>query len=373
MLYAGTELGLFVSYDAGTSWTRLTLKNLPNVAVHDIVVHPRENDLILATHGRGIWILDDATPIQQLNPAAQKSDVILFDIRPAMRYTTRFTRYGIGDENYTAPNPSYGALISYYFRTKPDDKTKPKIEIYDDKGKKIADVLNPAKEQGLNRVSWNLRYGGPLVRRPPTEEEEQFTGGPRGPHVLPGTYTVKLTLGDKSFDKRVEVRLDPTISVPAGDLQTQLDLLTKLRDMQSAANSGLRTLDSLKSQLDSVEKTVKDRLTDVPKELSDKLAEQRKQVEALQNKLATPEGELGIAGTSQLADRIGGLFFTVDSANAAPTPAMREEFGSLSSEFSQKMAEVNTYLANTVPQLNELLRRFDAPTLMTGKPIEMPK
>lgn len=369
LIYAGTELGLFISYTGGGNWQRLELKNLPHVAVHDIIVHPQQNDLILATHGRGIWILDDATPIQQLTPeAARSNDTLLFDVRPAIRFTTRFTRYGIGNAGFLAPNPPYGALISYYFKTKPADNVKPKIQILDGNNKVVAELENIAHEQGINRVSWNLRYGGPQVRRPPTDEEVQFTGGPRGPQVLPGTYTVRLVVGNKTYDRQVEVRLDPTVSVQTSDLQAQLDMLMKLRDMQSATNTALRTMDSLKSQIDFIERTVKERLTTVPTELSSGIADMKKQAEALQNRLAQPEGGLGFSGRSQLVDRIGGLFFAIDSTNAAPTAAMREQYQRIQTEYDQRMNEVNTFMTKTVPQFNELLRRFDAPTLMVGKP-----
>jgi photosystem II stability/assembly factor-like uncharacterized protein len=370
LVYAGTELGLYVSYTGGGAWTSLGLKNLPHVAVHDILVHPRDNDLILATHGRSVWILDDATPVQQLTPEVARRDAHLFDLRPALRFTTRFTRYGIGDKVFAGPNPPYGALISYHLREKPDDKTKVKIQILDAQGRLVNEMENVAKEKGLNRASWNLRYGGPQVRRPPTDEETQFSGGPRGPQVLPGTYTVKLFVGDKTFERPVVVRFDPTVSVPEADLRAQRDMALGLRDMQSAANTALRTLDSLKTQLEFVERTAKDRLGETPKELTDRLAEQKKRVEELQNRLAQPEGGLGFEGRAQLVDKIGGLFFTVDGANAAPTPAQRDLYAELQKEFDVKIAEVNRFLRETVPQLNEVLRRFDAPTLMTGKPIE---
>jgi len=370
LLYAGTELGLYVSYTGGGTWTSLGLKNLPHVAVHDILVHPRDNDLILATHGRSVWILDDATPVQQLTPEVARRDAHLFDLRPALRFTTRFTRYGIGDKVFTGPNPPYGALVSYHLREKPDDKTKVRIQILDADGKLVSEMENVPKEKGLNRVSWNLRYGGPQVRRPPTDEETQFTGPPRGPQVLPGTYTVKLFVGDKTFERPVVVRLDPTVSASPSDLRAQLDMTLALRDMQSATNRALRALDSLKSQLEFVERTAKDRLGEAPKELTDRLAEQKKRVGELQNRLAQPEGGLGFEGRAQLVDKIGYLFFTVDNGHVAPTPAQRELYAELQKEFDAKIAEVNRFLRENVPQFNEVLRRFDAPTLMTGKPIE---
>src|ERR687889_1280189 len=238
------------------------------------------------------------------------------------------TRYGVAEKAFAGANPPYGALLTYYLKAKPDEKTKPKIQILDSAGKVISEIENIAKERGLNRVSWNLRYGGPQVRRPATDEETQFTGGPRGPQVLPGTYTVRLLVGDKTYERKVEVRLDPTVSVQASDLKETLDMSLRLRDMQTATNNALRTLDSLKSQIEFVERTVKDRLgaSDVPKDLTDRLAAQKKRVEELQNRLAQPEGGLGFEGRAQLVDRIGGVFFPPGAAKAAPAPAPRGLF-----------------------------------------------
>src|SRR6185503_11320686 len=225
--------------------------NLPNVSVHDVLVHPRDNDLILATHGRSLFVFDDATPIQQLTADILKQDAHLFSVRPALRFASRFTRYGIGEKIFTGANPPYGALITYYLKTKLDDKATFKIQILDSAGKLVQEMEKPAREKGLNRVAWNLRYGGGEVRRPPSEEETAFGGGPRGPQVLPGNYTVKLIVNGKTYEQPVEVRLDPTVSVPAADLQAQLDLQMKLRDMQSSANTALRFLDSIEDQLRS--------------------------------------------------------------------------------------------------------------------------
>jgi hypothetical protein len=350
------------------------LKNLPHVAVHDIVVHPRDNDLILGTHGRSIWIFDDATPIQQMNDTVRAADMHMFDIRPALRFTTRFTRYGIGDKPFTGQNPPYGALVTYHLKAKPDEKTKVRIEVRDMQGKLVLEDTRVPKEKGMNRYAWNLRYGGAQVRRPQPIEETPFGGGPRGPQVLPGMYTVKLFIGDKSVERRVEVRLDPTVSVPAPDLQLAHDMSLKLRDMQSTTNSLLRALDSVKGQLQFIERTVKERLTDPPKDLMTSITDNLKEIDRVLGTITTPEQEgLGIARSrAQLGDEIGGLFFTIDATNAAPTPAQREYYNTLQTRFRTQLAEANRFITQNVPKLNEMMRRYDAPTIMVGKPIEIP-
>jgi photosystem II stability/assembly factor-like uncharacterized protein len=380
LLYAGTELGLFASYNGGANWVSLRLKNLPTVAVHDIMVHPRENDLILATHGRSVWILDDATPIQQMSSDLLAGDAHLFDIRPALRFSTRFTRYGIGNAVFTGPNPPYGALMTYYFKDRPDEKTSVKIQILDSTGKVIRELTQVPKEKGLNRAAWDLRHDGPRTRRPPSEEETEFGGGPRGPQVLPGTHTVKLMVGEKALEKKVEVRLDPTISVPAADLQAQVDHALKLRDMQSSTTDALKSLDSIKEQLQNLQKVIKDRWSSAPDDLTKQISEHLKQVESLTRSLTSPG--LGSdqdaqaraeVGEPQLAERIGSLFGMIDGVNAAPTPPQREHFGEIQTEFRQKIGAVNAFIEQTVPKLNDTLKRQNAPVVVPGKPVDMPR
>ncbi|HYP29396.1 MAG TPA: hypothetical protein VE262_21980 [Blastocatellia bacterium] len=374
LLYAGTELGLYASYNGGKNWVPLNLKNLPNVPVHDIFIHPRENDLILGTHGRSIWIFDDATPIQQMSETVMAADAHLFDIRPALRYTTRFTRYGIGDKVFAGPNPPAGALITYHLRNKVDEKTPVKIQVLDGGGKVIREITQVSKEKGFNRATWDLRYTGPKLRRPPAADAPPFFQSPVGPQVLPGTYTVRLMVGDKSLEKRVEVRMDPTVTVNAADLQNAHDMTVKLRDMQSTTNETLRALDSVKEQIEQIEKTVKDRMPDAPKELTDALSENKKRVDSLLNSLARPQGQtLGFSGSSQLAERLRGLLFTIDGTNAAPTNPQKTHFAELQAEFNQKVPEATKYISQGVPQLNETLKKHNAPIIIAGKPVEMPK
>jgi photosystem II stability/assembly factor-like uncharacterized protein len=369
LLYAGTEIGLFASYDGGRNWLPLNLKNLPNVAIHDIVVHPRENDLILATHGRSLWIFDDATAIQQLTPQIIESNAHLFSVRPGLRYATRFTRYGIGDKVFTGPNPADGALITYYLKEKLDDKADFKIQVFDREGKLVQDLERPSREKGLNRIAWNLRLGGPEVRRPPTPEQIAFGGGARGPQVLPGTYTVKMTVAGKVYEQPVEVKLDPGISASVAELQETLDMQVKLRDMQTTMNSSLRFLDSVKEQLKQAQTTMKNLSREPDKDLMKALEDYVKEVDALQDKLAAHNEGLGFAGRSQVADDIGQLFFALD-ANFGPTRGQREYFGEIQPAYRARMGDVNKFLRETLPQWNEKLRAWNAPTLTTRKPFE---
>ncbi len=370
LLYAGTELGLFASYNGGNDWIRLGLKNLPHVAVHDVKIHPRENDLILGTHGRSLWIVDDATPIQQMSSELVSREMHLFPVRPALRFASRFTRYGIGDKVFTGPNPSYGALITYYLKDKPDDKTAFKVEIFDQAGQLVQALNRPSKEKGLNRVAWNLRFGGAEVRQPPPEEETATAGSPRGPQVVPGNYLVRLTLGEKKLEERVEVRLDPTVNTSLADLQSQLDLTIKLRDMQSAANTALRFLDSIKDQLKHTQTTMRNLNKEPDKEMTKALEDYVKQIDLLQDKLARRSEGLGLGGRARVSDRVGDLFFSIDASNAAPTPYQRKYFEEVEPEFRERMGEVNKFISETVPQWNEKLRGWNAPTLTTRKPVE---
>jgi len=369
LLYAGTELGLFASYTGGKDWIALNLKNLPNVAVHDILIHPRENDLILATHGRSIWIFDDATVIQQMTPQILNSNAHLFSVRPALRYTARFSRYGIGDKQFAGPNPPNGALITYYLKDKLDEKATIKVQVFDRDGKLVQDIERPSREKGLNRVSWNLRFGGPEVRRPPTEEQLAFGGAPQGPQVLPGTYILKLTVNDKTFEQPIEVRLDPNINTPVAELQESLDMQTKLRDMQSTINTSLRFLDSVKEQLKQAQTTMKTLNKEPDKDLMKALEGYIKEVDALEDRLASRDEGLGFAGRSQVVDDIGTLFFYLDS-NFGPTAGQRQYFAEIQPVYRARVEEVNKFLRETLPQWNEKLRAWSAPTLTTRKPLE---
>lgn len=309
VLYAGTELGLFASWDAGANWSAFGLKNLPNVAVRDIFVQPGQNDILLATHGRGLWIFDDATPVQQL-AAASSHAAYLFPIRPALRYSVRATRSGGGDTEFTAANPPYGAILDYSVR-EPIEQVR--FEVLDASGKAIRQMDGPARGAGVHRVAWDLRAAGPAGAgggrggRGGGEGGEGGGGrGGRGPQVPPGVYTVRMTVGTTISEQKVEVRMDPELKVSPDDLQAQWDALQRLTVMIQGTAEMLREADR---HADS--------------------ADWRKFRETLARPRNLSNSETG----PRLSEQLQSLYGLIEGPNDAPTHAMIQLLTELEADY----------------------------------------
>ncbi|MGB8951169.1 MAG: hypothetical protein WCC06_00685 [Candidatus Aminicenantales bacterium] len=373
LIYAGTELGLFVSYIGGGDWQKLHLKNLPTVAVHDILIHPRDNDLILGTHGRSLWIFDDATPIQQMDENILARPAYLFDMRPALRYSTVSTRYGIGNAVFQGPNPPYGAVITYFLKEKPGKDKEVNLEILDGQGKVIRKLTRIPTEPGLNRAAWDLRSEGPRLRREMDIPKDSFFQAPRGPQVLSGTYRVRFYVGEEIFEKSLEVRLDPTLNASFENLKLAHEYALALLEMQSAANDGLRFLDGIHAQLEERKKAVQ---AFGKKERDEALAaidQSIEQVESVQNMVSRPIGAFSWVEGPRLVERLSSLFRSIDESNTAPTLAEREYFGELKEEFKSTMGKVNEFLGKSVKELNATLQKHNVPPVLPSGTVKMPE
>jgi photosystem II stability/assembly factor-like uncharacterized protein len=210
LLYAGTEYGLFVSLDGGRVWRRF-MNGLPTVRVDDILVHPRDSDLIVGTHGRSIWIVDDITALQQLTPEAQESEAFLFDVRPATAWATDIRKSVLaeGAKIFRAQNPARGTAISYWLGDVPGDEVW--LTITDITGHEVRSIEG-TKRAGLNRVQWDLTANGARGRGPGAPSDEGTAGGRPSRDaraVAPGPYLVRLTIGDRTIgQKTIIVRQD---------------------------------------------------------------------------------------------------------------------------------------------------------------------
>ncbi len=376
LLYAGTELGLFVSYSGGSEWTRLKLKGFPvSEPVRDLMIHPRENDLIIATHGRSLWILDDITPLQQISGNVASQPAVLFEPRNTIRYSSRFTRYGIGNKPFAGPNPPYGALLTYSLQERIDAPRVVKIQILDADNKVIRELTDIPRDKGLNRVAWDLRYQGPAPRRPKMEDvdpEEEFTGPRGGPQALPGEYTVRLIADKATVEKHLKVYADPTVKTSPADLQANFDYGLKLRDLQTATNQALRSVDSLRDQLQQVQKSMEALSSPPSTDLMNALSERLQQLHSMELVLARPRDIPGYSMGPRLIDRLGALGSELDHVLASPTIYQREFYSQLQQEFLTDVGRVNTFLTKGVPEVNEGLAKQNGPMLMGGKPVKFP-
>jgi len=221
LLFLGTELGLWISVDRGATWARFEGSNFPAVAVREVQVQPREGDLVIATHGRGMWIIDDLAPLRALSTdLVQKTTAFL----PARAVQQRMPASGgwvEGDATFVGDNPPNGLVATYYLRTR-HIYGPLKLEVLDPAGK-LVDTITPSKHRGINRVAWNMRVKGPRV---PRAAQVAF-GSSQGPRVVPGTYTLRLTSGSDVIETKVAIGLDRRAPYNAADRKAHYDAMRR--------------------------------------------------------------------------------------------------------------------------------------------------
>src|SRR3989449_1056654 len=225
LMFLGTELGLWISVDGGQQWAHYKGGDLPNVAVRDLAIHPRDNDLVVGTHGRGIWIVDDITPLRALTPAVLASNAVFMQARPVVQRIPAQGGWANGDAAFVGPNPPDDAVITYYQKQRHIFGDL-KIEVYDQAGKPVGTVPS-SKRRGLSRVTWSMRITPPRV---PPAASASF-GAAFGPRLLPGTYTVKMSKDKDVYTTQLSVLPDPRARHTAADRQAQFDLAMKLYNL----------------------------------------------------------------------------------------------------------------------------------------------
>ena len=209
LLYVGTEFGVFVSPDRGARWVKLK-NNLPRVAVNDLLVHPRDNDLVLGTHGRGIWILDNVNALQELTPEVLASPAHLFTIEPAEMIRYANPKAHTGDMIFRGENPPAGAIVDYYLARA---RTPVSLSVVDAAGQEVTTIDAPAA-RGINRAVWNLRHASLPPSGGGYDDDGPRSDAPiPGPWVVPGEYTVRLAADGRTFERKVRVDEDPRITV----------------------------------------------------------------------------------------------------------------------------------------------------------------
>lgn len=225
LLFAGTEFGLWVSPDDGAHWAQYQGGDFPDVPVHDLVVQPRTSDLVVATHGRGIWIIDDITPLRHLASDVLDADLTFLPTRPVVQRIEAFGGWPEGDASFAGPNPPDGAVITYYQKSR-HLFGKLKLQVFDGNGRLI-DTLPGNVRRGIARVNWSMHVEPPRV---PPAAQIAFNSA-QGPRVVPGTYTVKLVSGGKSWTEKLDIGLDPRDPFTLADRKAQFDAAMKASDL----------------------------------------------------------------------------------------------------------------------------------------------
>ena len=350
-----------MSVDGGTSWT--LWPDFPRVPVRSIVTHPRERDLVIGTHGRGAWILDDVRPLEALASDATVTDetLHLFPIPPAVQYVEgqvngpRFTGHGM----FLGENRTYGALLSYWVGGGPDADgeavdTTAWISVL--QGDSVIRTFRGSAKAGLNRTAWDLTMDG--FRSPREAGTKPPEVLPSGPGVLPGTYTVRVAVAGDTATGTVRVDADPRVSVTAADRRANLEAVLHAGQRQEVAAEAVTRLREAKRSIDQAKEALAARDDDATRALvaaGDSLKEELTGVE----ELFTGEQELqGFADApNAVLGRIGGVLYALTSSADAPTPEARRLQEQADQLLESALARYNTVVGEDLPAYR---RRLDA-------------
>ncbi|HZR32291.1 MAG TPA: hypothetical protein VFA76_10625 [Terriglobales bacterium] len=381
LLFAGTETGVYVSFDDGDHWQALQL-NLPIAPIHDLVV--KDNDLVVATHGRSFWILDDIAPLREIVPQLATSDVHLFRPVEAVHVRRNENRdTPLPSETPAGENPPAGAIIDYYLKSPPAEEIT--LEVRDPQGKVVrrysskepklpsepappltSDWVQPParlrKGTGMNRFVWDLRYPAPDVLQheyPISAIPGNTPPGPEGPLALPGQYEISLTVGSRDYREPLVVKMDPRVSVSQADLARQLELELKISDLLSQITGAQRQILAVRTQLNALRS---------PAAVGRGSADLNAAVSALDKKLESTAGSPGEEAAPQQTLRgvsatLAGLVSGLDGADAAPTQQAVQVFDESQVFATRLLSEWQQIQQTDLGALNHALQQNHQPEI----------
>src|SRR3954470_7407715 len=377
LLYAGTETGMYVSFDDGGHWQPLQL-NLPVTPIHDLVV--KDDDIVVATHGRSFWVLDDITPLRQVTAQSAQMDSLLYQPQTALRlhYPTEIDkRQPAGD------NPPPGAIIDYYLKAAAKDEVT--LEILDAQGKVVRHLSNKEKKKndqppewpdqvespriipatdGMNRFAWDLHYDDPIE----TPGAFYYGEGPRGPLAAPGEYQVKMTAAGKTQTVPLHLVIDPRIKEAEPMIAKQFELSSTVANRIGELHQAINEIRNVKTQIQGLHKRFGDdeRLKAAlaaADELSKKMVAVEEQL--IQVNMKGSEGNL--AFPNMLNESFYSFSRTIEYADYGPTEPQQEVFKQLDTRLDDQLKKWTQLKAEEVPKIAALIRQAELPAISVGE------
>ena len=394
LLVLGTDTGLYYSQDGGERWKPLK-SNFPTVPAYDLKFVKDRRDLVVATHGRGIFILDNIRPIEELTPRIEASEFHLFSPGPGTLLHLWRGIPGGESHGYSAPNAPEGGVIDYFLKSEIEVKreqreareTPVKIVITDSQGNPVATQYGPSKA-GVNRFVWNMRYDGPerlrFEREPePGAEVSSPFDRRRGPAVLAGTYHVAVTVNGHTEQGSVSVNPDPTLKIDPEEFRAQLRAALEARNAVNALNEMLNRVDNMQKVLADFQRTVSASNDADLKKKYEALLRRGKdlgtKLKTLKDSVYNSEAQSGVTEDSihylaRFHNRLAGLSASISFAyGQAPNALVREEMSELLKDLGQHLDEFNNFIKTDVAVYNKEAYSSGAPTLYAGEPISVKK
>jgi photosystem II stability/assembly factor-like uncharacterized protein len=379
LLYAGTENGLYVSFDDGEKWEPLQ-SNLPAAPVYWMVVQEHFNDLVVGTYGRGFWILDDLTPVQQMNQTVRDSSAHLFPPRPTYRFRQGTVPVNMSDDPSSGQNPPYGAAITYYLKSVPAGDVRIRIQ---DAGGQVVRTFTGTKSAGLNRVTWNLE-GEPSTEvrmRTSPEYAPEIKVGPDGTRnapgaprlsilMPPGTYTVKLSAAGQELSQPLIVKKDPNSGGTEAEISTQTEMMLELRKDLDSGSRMVNQIEFIRSQLEQLTGTLAASSNSTSaKSSADALNKKLIEIEEnlIQRRL-TGQGQDTVRWPPKLLTKINYLAGGLASGDFGPTKQQREVHALFKQQLAGLRRRLDDVLNQDLPALNKLLADSGIKTVIKSTP-----
>jgi hypothetical protein len=377
----GTENAIYVSFNDGENWIPLQ-SNMPHAPVHWMVVQEHFNDLVVATYGRGFWIMDDITPLQQMTPEVYDSEAHLFEPRPAYRFRFKSTPMDSTQEPSVGQNPPYGAQINYYLKSRA--KGRVKVDIFNEAGEKVR-TLNGTNKAGINRINWNLRYESTerikLRTKPKYADWVKMGksgyrsyvswGGPVSLFAPPGKYALKLSVGDQEFTQELEIRRDPNAPGSEEGIQEQFQMMKEIWDDSQDVANMVNQIEWIRKQIYDLHDMLKEKeegkegLEDIikaGKELDEKLIGVEEHL--VQLKLTGGMQDI-LRWPMKLYGKVSMLAGAVASGDFAPTEQSREVHALYKDMIADYQAQLKIILEKDIPGYNSVLKENDLEGIVT--------